>query len=154
MSQERPTIAPSISAARPMCVPESITLCVVLRVLAQGHAGGQHGVRADGRLGGDPAVVADERRPLTALEVVEVDALADPHVPAQADPGNVEPHALVERVEVRLPVLVEVADVLPVAVEDVAVERPAHLEQQREELLREVVGPVVRMCASTSGSST
>ncbi len=30
MSQERPTIAPSISAARPMCVPESITLCVVL----------------------------------------------------------------------------------------------------------------------------
>ncbi len=51
---------------------------------------------------------------------------------------------LVERVEVRLPVLVEVPDVLPVAVEDVAVDRPAHLEQQREELLREVVRPVLR----------
>ena len=55
-----------------------------------------------------------------------------------------ERDALVERVEVRLPVLVEVADVLPVAVGDVAVERPAHLEQEREELLREVERPVVR----------
>ena len=51
---------------------------------------------------------------------------------------------LVERVEVRLPVLVEVADVLPVAVHHVAVDRAAHLEQQREELLREVEGPVGR----------
>ena len=49
-----------------------------------------------------------------------------------------------ERVEVRLPVLVEVADVLPVALEHVPVDRPAHLEQQREELLREVVRPVGR----------
>src|ERR671929_7999 len=48
------------------------------------------------------------------------------------------------RDEVRLAVLVEVADVLPVAVEHVAVHRPAHLEQQREELLREVVRPVGR----------
>src|SRR5207253_2920450 len=51
---------------------------------------------------------------------------------------------LVARVEVRLPVLVEVADVLPVALADVAVDRAAHLEQEREELLREVVRPVGR----------
>ena len=57
-------------------------------------------------------------------------------------PSIVERDLLVERVEVRLPVLVEVADVLPVAVADVAVDRPAHLEQQREELLREVERPV------------
>ena len=114
------------------------------RVLAQGHVRGQHRVRADGRLGEDPAVVADERRPLHRAEVVQVDALADPHVPAQADPRHVEANALVERVGVRLSVLLEVPDVLPVALEDVAVQRPSHLEQQREELLREVVGAVVR----------
>ena len=62
-----------------------------------------------------------------------------------------EAHALVEGVEVRLPELVEVADVLPVAVEDVAVERPPHLEQQREELLREVVRPVGRDVAQDLG---
>ena len=56
----------------------------------------------------------------------------------------VEADPLVERVEVRLPVLVEVADVLPVAVQHVAVQRPAHLEQQREQLLREVVRTVGR----------
>ena len=50
----------------------------------------------------------------------------------------------VERVEVRLAELVEVPDVLPVAVADHPVQRPAHLEQQREELLREVVRPVGR----------
>ena len=57
-------------------------------------------------------------------------------------PGMFRLHALVERVEVRLPVLVEVPDVLPVALGHVAVERPAHLEQEREELLGEVVRPV------------
>src|SRR5213083_2163230 len=45
---------------------------------------------------------------------------------------------LVVGVEVRLPELVEIADVLPVAVGDEPVERLAHLEEQREELLREV----------------
>ena len=55
-----------------------------------------------------------------------------------------ERHAPVERVEVRLPELLEVPDVLPVAVEHVPVDRPAHLEQQREQLLREVVRAVAR----------
>ena len=65
-------------------------------------------------------------------------------LPRRRTPGDVQAHLLVERVEVRLPVLVEVADVLPVAVEHVPVDRPAHLEQEREELLREVVRPVGR----------
>ena len=59
-------------------------------------------------------------------------------------PGTFSRTRLVERVEVRLAVLVEVADVLPVALAHVAVDRAAHLEEQREELLREVVGPVGR----------
>ena len=65
-------------------------------------------------------------------------------LPRMRIPGISSATLLVERVEVRLPVLVEVADVLPVAVEHAAVDRPAHLEQQREELLREVVRPVGR----------
>ena len=47
-------------------------------------------------------------------------------------------HQPVERVEVRLRVLPEIADVLPVSVRDEAVQRPAHLQEQREELLGEV----------------
>ena len=51
-----------------------------------------------------------------------------PDVPAQADAGNRQVHVAFERVEVRLPVLVEVADVLPVAVHRHAV-GPSHLER-------------------------
>ena len=144
MSQERPTIAPSTTRRaadlrrrvddRPVVRAPSRSVTLVA----------EHGVRADGRVGRDRGVVAEERRALDRVEIVHVDALPHPDVAAQADPGHVEPHALVERVEVRLPVLVEVPDVLPVAVDDVAVHRPAHLEQQREELLREVVRAVRR----------
>ena len=59
--------------------------------------------------------------------------------PRRRKPGDLELHEAVKRIEVRLCVLPEVADVLPVALGDVAVQRPAHLQQQREELLGEVV---------------
>ena len=114
------------------------------RALAQRDAVGEDGVGADRCVSRDPAVVADERGPLDLLDVVDVGALADPDVAAQLHSLDVQAYLLVERVEVRLPVLVEVADVLPVAVHDVAVDRPTHLEQQREELLREVVRPLGR----------
>src|SRR5205085_2937777 len=81
------------------------------------------------------------------VEVVEIDALADPDVAADTDARDVQAHALVERVEVRLAVLVEVADVLPVTVEHEAVHRASHLEQERKELLREVERTVFRYVA-------
>ncbi len=137
-------IAPSTTALRPMYVDASIDRARDARTLAQRHARREHGVRADRRVRRDAAVVADVHRPFDRVEIVQVDALADPDVPADADARDVEAHLLVERVEVRLPVLLEVADVLPVAVEDAAVDRAPHLEQQREELLREVVRPVGR----------
>ena len=59
-------------------------------------------------------------------------------------PGMFSCDLAVECVVVRLAILVEVADVLPVAVHHVAVERTSHLEQQREKLLREVVRPIGR----------
>ena len=64
--------------------------------------------------------------------------------PRSRMPGTVERDLLVERVEVRLPVLVEVPDVLPVAVHRQPVDGPPHLEQQRKELLGEVERPVGR----------
>ena len=112
--------------------------------LAQRDAVREDGVRADGCVAGDPAVVADEGGPFDLLGVVDVGALADPDVAAQADAADVQLHLLVERVEICLPVLVEVADVLPVPLHHVPVDRTAHLEQEREELLREVVRPVGR----------
>src|SRR5262249_45043913 len=92
------------------------------RAFAQRRRGAEHAVRPDRRLGRDGAVVADERRPLDALDVVDLDALADPDVAADLQALDVQAHALVERVEVRLLVLVEVPDVLPVALAHVAVD--------------------------------
>ena len=137
-------IAPSTSALRPMCVALSITERVMRarsRSVTLAESTEYAPTVASRAIA---AVVADEGRALERVEVVDLDALAEPDVPAQPDAVDLEPDALVERVEVRLPVLVEVADVLPVAVEHVAVDRPAHLEQQWEELLREVVRPVAR----------
>ena len=94
---------------------------------------------------------ADERRPFDALEIVDLDALSDPDVSPQADARDIELDQLVERVEVRLPVLLEVADVLPVALADVAVERAAELQQAWEELLREVERRVFRNLAEHGG---
>src|SRR5439155_11794334 len=99
------------------------------RMVAQRDAVREYGVGADGGLRRDAAVVSYERRALDGLEIPELDAFAHPDVAAQANPRDVEVHALIERVEVRLLVLVEVPDVLPVAFGDDAVEGPTHLEQ-------------------------
>ena len=122
-----------------------------VRVLADDDARREHRVGPDRRSGGDAAVVPDERRPLDGLEVVELDPVPHIDVAAQANPLHVELGLAVEDVEVRLAVLVQVPDVLPVAVADVAVERPAHVEQEREELLRPVVRAVVRDVAEHLG---
>ena len=114
------------------------------RPVAQGHARGEHRVRPDGRVGTDPAVVAEVRRPLDPLDVVDLHALSEEDVAAEPDTGNVETDTTVQRVEVRLAVLLQVPDVLPVALHDVAVDRPAHLEEQWEELLGEVVRSIGR----------
>src|SRR6185312_5081932 len=140
MSHERPRIAPSISDLR-RCVDHGTRRA---RALAQRHTVREHRVRADARSRRDATVVPDVRRALDLLEVADLHALTEPDVPADANPGNVEPDVLFKRIEVRRPELVEVADVLPVAVHHVAVHRPAHLEQVREELLREVVRTIRR----------
>ena len=110
--------------------------------LPHDHPAREHRVRADRRAGCDPAVCADERGADDAVDLLDVDFLAHPHVAAQLQPGHVEPDPAVERVEVRLAELLEVADVLPVAVENMPVDRAPHLEQQGEQLLGEVVRPV------------
>src|SRR4029450_7900690 len=106
------------------------------RLLAKRHARAEDRVCRHGRSGSDPRVVADERGGLDPFQVVEVDPPPQPDVPAQANAWDVQAHRLVEVVEVRLTELVEVADVLPVLVEDTAVERTAHLDKQPRKLLR------------------
>ena len=106
---------------------------------------------ADRRAVGDPAVRADERRPDDPSTSSMSTSSLTQTLPRSWRPGNVEVDAAVERVEVRLAELLEVADVLPVAVEHVAVDRPAHLEQEREQLLREVVRAVGRDVAQHLG---
>ena len=106
--------------------------------LAQGDARAEHRVGAQTGVLGQARVVADEGRALDRLQVVDFDALPDPDVAAQADARDLQLNLFVEGVEVRLSVLIEVSDVLPVAVENATVDRPAHLEQEREEVGREV----------------
>ena len=137
-------MAPSTSAPRPMCVEASITDRVDPCPLSERDVRAEDGVRADGRLARDSAVVPEEGRALEPVDVVEVDALPHPDVAPQTDAGDVQADALVERVEIGLPVLIEVADVLPVALHRLAVERATHLEQERKELLGEVVRLVGR----------
>src|SRR5439155_20157133 len=62
------------------------------RLLAKRDAGPEDGVRPNGGARGDARVVADERRRLDLLEVVELDSLAQPDVATQADAGNVQVH--------------------------------------------------------------
>jgi len=62
-------------------------------------------MRTDTCLTREPAVVPDERRAFDLVEIVDVDALADPDVAAQLDPGDVELDGAVEGVIVRLQVL-------------------------------------------------
>ena len=114
------------------------------RAFPQRHAVREHGVRADRRPRRDAAVVADVGRALDLLEIADLDALSEPHVAADANAGNVELDVLLERIEVRLPELVEVPDVLPVAVHHVPVQRASHLEQVGKELFREVERAVRR----------
>src|ERR1700730_3649923 len=93
------------------------------RALPQCDAVGEHRVRPEGGTGSDAAVVADVRRPLDLLAIGDLDALSEPDVAADANSGDVQAHLLLEGVEVCLPKLVEIPDVLPVAVQHVAVDR-------------------------------
>jgi len=55
------------------------------RSLAQRHARREHRVRTDAGPGRDTAVAPDEGRPLDGVEILDLHALAEPDVPAQAN---------------------------------------------------------------------
>src|ERR1700751_907331 len=78
-SHDRPTIAPSTTADRPIEVDVS-TIEGAVRARSQRHAGPAPGVGAARRVRRDAAVVPEERRSFERVEVVQVDALADPDV--------------------------------------------------------------------------
>ncbi len=78
--------------------------------------------------------------PSTSSRLSSDGALAHPDVAAQPDARRSQADLAVERVAVGLQVLLEAADVLPVAVADHAVERLVHVEQLGEQVVAEVVG--------------
>ncbi len=98
----------------------------------------EDGVGADGRRRIDLDVVADEGRALHVLERVEIDAVAEEDAVVELDAGELGLDLAVEQVAVGDEVLRQAADVLPVAVGHVAVERRAHLEELGEQVLAEV----------------
>ena len=92
-----------------------------LAELLRDHVVAEHRVAADLGAGRDGAVVADHRGATDQLQVLRQRALPHVHVLAQALARDVDRHLAVERVAVGLLVLGDAADVLPVAVGDVAV---------------------------------
>ena len=127
------------------------------RVTARAPGGSRRfedGVRPNGGVCRDTAVVADEGGSFHTLQLLELDPFSEPDVPAQADAWDVQPDTLVERVEVRLTVLVEVADVLPVAVEDDPYSGRPISSRSGKSSLAKSYGRSAGTCLSTSGSST
>ena len=77
--------------------------------------------------------------PDDVVERFEVDSLAHPDIAPQADPRDLQADLAVEGVAVGFEVLLQAADVLPVAVAEHPVERLALLEQSGEQLMAEII---------------
>ena len=105
--------------------------------------GAHRGIGPDHHALVDGAVLADEGRRVDAGRGVDGRALADPDAGAELEARHVHLDLPVEDVLVRLEVGRGRADVLPVAVGHVAVERLTGIEDGREDLAGEVDRPAV-----------
>src|SRR5665647_3589462 len=103
------------------------------------HAAVADDQRADElRLGLDEATRADEHGRLDAHARIDLRPRADPHAGLDLASRHVELDAAEQRVEVAEPVLLDVADVVPVALESPAVNRCVGSQQSREDVPRPV----------------
>src|SRR5674476_235336 len=103
------------------------------------HAAVADDQRADElRLGLDEAARADEHGLLDAHARIDLRPRADPHAGLDLASRHVELDAAEQRVEVAEPVLLDVADVVPVALESPAVKRCVGSQQSREDVARPV----------------
>ena len=145
-SQLRPTVAPRTTAEAPMCVPPSITQRCDRRAGLDRDVRAEHRIRPDGRALLDRRVRTEARGAGDHVDAGQRHALAEPDVLLQAHARDVDADEAVEHVLVRLAVLLDRPDVLPVLVlrHDVAVQRRALGQQLGEQLLREVVGLALR----------
>ena len=108
------------------------------RVGLHDHVGAEHGVGPQVRARLDPAAVADDDGLVDAGLGADLDVGADPAAVTELEPVDVDLHPTVEHVGVRPAVGLERADVLPVALGHVAVQRVAGLEQRGEHVAGEV----------------
>ena len=97
-----------------------------------------HGVLAQVRAGLDLGVVADAQRAGEHRLRVDLGALADPDARRDLEAGDVGLHPAAQHIGLRLHVALEGADVLPVVLGDVAVQRGTAFEQLRENVTRPV----------------
>ena len=106
----------------------------------------EHRVRPDGRTLLDGRVRTEARGAGDHVDTGQRHTLAEPDVLLQAHARDVDADETVEHVLVRLPVLLDRPDVLPVLVlrNDVAVQRRTFGQQLGKQLLREVVGLALR----------
>ena len=108
------------------------------RVGLHDHVGAEHRVGTQVHAGLDAAAVADHDRIVDAGLGTDLDVGADPAPLAELEAVDLHVDAPVEHVGVGAAVGLERADVLPVALGDVAVQRVAVLEQRREHVAGEV----------------
>ncbi len=100
--------------------------------------GAEHGVLGEVRAGFDPRVVADDDRPVDAGVGVDLGAFTEPDAVAELEAADVDLDPAVEDVGVGPQVRLGGADVLPVAVGDVAVQRLTLGEHRGEHVAGEV----------------
>ena len=100
--------------------------------------GADDGVLADLRVRFDLRVVADVERPAQHRVRMDLGAFGDPHARGDLEPVDLDVDLALEHVGLSLHIALVGADVLPVALGDVAVDGLAFLHQLRED----VAGPV------------
>ena len=108
------------------------------RTLLDHHVAADHGVLAQVRAGLDLGVVADAQRAGEHRVRVDLGARGDPDARRDLEAGDIALHPAGQHIGLGLHVALVGADILPVALRDVAVQRGAALEQLRED----VTGPV------------
>ena len=111
-----------------------------LRVVGDADVRAERRVLAEDDAGGDRAVVADDRRPVDDGRRVDRRPLAEPDAGTQREPLDLHLDPAVVDVLVGLEVRLGRADVLPVPLGDVPEDRPAGVEDGREDLAGEVDG--------------
>ena len=85
-------------------------------------------------------LLTEDGRTLHVVQAVEKGAFVHPHVAPEPYSRRSQPHLAIQRVAVGLQILLQAADVLPVAVAHQPIQGLMHFEQLGKQIVAEVVG--------------